>query len=225
LVPVEIKSRDIEIRRRRSGRFWRTFLVFQNGGTQYEVEIGAGGPSSALFLGGGIGSGSSPSLFSNLSDVLVTGLAGLDGVYWDAGTSRWKNRSLQQRREDLGLLIGKRQAKTSGYTVVATDRGSFIDYTSGTVTLALTAAATLGNGFSFAVYNSGSGTITVDPDGSETIRRAAATSTTITLTQGQGAILVCDGIGWSDLLYIASGGGGGGGLDHGQVMRRSYFRP
>lgn len=89
-----------------------------------------------------------------------------------------------------------RTAKTSTYAVTAVDRGYTIDCTSGTFSVTLAAAATLGSGFSFAVYNSGSGVITVDPNGSETIRSSAGSATTLVLNQGQGVLLMCDGVGF-----------------------------
>ena len=59
-------------------------------------------------------------------------------------------------------------AKSAGYTVLASDNKALLTCTN-TFTLALTAAATLGDGFTVDVYNSGSGNITIDPNASETI--------------------------------------------------------
>lgn len=86
-----------------------------------------------------------------------------------------------------------RRAVTATTTVTSTDRGYTIDCTSGTYDVALDAAATLGAGFPFVVYNSGSGTITVNPNASETLRTPSGTVTTIALTQGQGLFVLCDG--------------------------------
>lgn len=86
-----------------------------------------------------------------------------------------------------------RRAVTATTTVAATDRGYTIDCTSGTYDVAVTAAATLGSGFPFAVYNSGSGTVTVNPNGAETLRTPSGTVATIALTQGQGLFVLCDG--------------------------------
>lgn len=82
-------------------------------------------------------------------------------------------------------------AKTGAYTVVAGDRGKTLNC-SGTWSLALTAAATLGNGFMISVVNTGSGVITIDPNAGETIDGAS----TITLGAGLSAILVCTGSAW-----------------------------
>jgi hypothetical protein len=57
-------------------------------------------------------------------------------------------------------------------TVISSDKGKLIDC-SGTFTLSLTAAATLGDGFYFYIKNSGTGVVTIDPNGSETIDGAA----------------------------------------------------
>lgn len=59
-------------------------------------------------------------------------------------------------------------AKTGAYTAVAADFGLTLDC-SGTWTLGLTAAATLGDGWYCYVRNTGSGVITIDPNGAETI--------------------------------------------------------
>jgi hypothetical protein len=84
------------------------------------------------------------------------------------------------------------QVKTGVYTVVNTDRMTIIDCTSGTFTLTLTAAATLGNGFNYTVRNSGTGVVTVDANASETIDGLL----TITLQQGQAMSMFCDGSNW-----------------------------
>ncbi len=97
---------------------------------------------------------------------------------------------------NLGGMFATRAAKTSTYNVIAGDRGKLIDFTSGTVSLTFTAAATLGDGFAVAVWNSGSGTVTLDPNGSETIQDGAGSTTTNTLAQGQGGIVVCNGTGF-----------------------------
>lgn len=94
----------------------------------------------------------------------------------------------------MGALISGYLARTSAYTVVLGDRGKLIDC-SGTFTLAFTAAATLGAGFTVAVRNSGSGVITLDPAGTELID----TSTTITLQPNESHLVVCTGTAWRSL--------------------------
>jgi len=82
--------------------------------------------------------------------------------------------------------------KTGTYTVVAGDLGTIINCTSGTFTVSLTAAATLGSGFNCWVWNTGTGAITIDPSGAETIDGVS----TIVLRQGEGTQVVCSGTNW-----------------------------
>jgi hypothetical protein len=82
--------------------------------------------------------------------------------------------------------------KTGAYTVVAGDLGTIINCTSGTFTVSLTAAATLGSGFNCWVWNTGTGVITIDPNGAETIDG----NSTITLRKGEGMQIVCNGANW-----------------------------
>lgn len=114
----------------------------------------------------------------------------------------------------LGNVLNGKLTKTGAYTVVAADRGKVIDC-SGTWTLSVTAAATLGDGFSFAVWNRGAGNITIDPTLSETIDG----STTKVIGPGKFAIVFCNGSAFgtiglgfalSDLLALD---GSGSGLD------------
>ena len=79
--------------------------------------------------------------------------------------------------------------KTGAYTVVAGDLGTIINCTSGTFTVSLTAAATLGSGFNCWIWNTGTGTITIDPNGAETIDGNA----TFVLRKGQGVEIICTG--------------------------------
>ncbi len=82
--------------------------------------------------------------------------------------------------------------KTGAYTVVAGDAGTIINCTSGTFTVSLTAAATLGAGFNCWVWNTGTGAITIDPNSTETIDGVS----TLILRQGEGAQIACNGTNW-----------------------------
>lgn len=75
------------------------------------------------------------------------------------------------------------------YTAGAADRASTIVWTSGSGTLNITAAATLGNDWFVMVRNSGTGDLTVDPNSSELINSAS----TLTLSPGDSAIIVSNG--------------------------------
>lgn len=80
--------------------------------------------------------------------------------------------------------------KSAGYTAVAGDRGRVINFTTAGVTLALTAAATLGDGWwCIAANAASSGVVTIDPNGAETIDGA----TTITLQPGEACLIICSG--------------------------------
>lgn len=104
----------------------------------------------------------------------------------------------------LGAILCGSLDKSGAYTVVAADKGKVINCT-GTWTLSVTAAATLGDGFGFAVWNNGTGTITIDPSGSEQIDGA----TTKALAAGKLAIVYCDGVKFVTVGSVATGAGSG----------------
>ena len=103
--------------------------------------------------------------------------------------------------------------KSSGYTVTTSDRGKIIT-ASAALTLNVTAAATLGDGFVFGVWAKG-GAVTIDPSASEQVDGAV----TKVIGAGKCALVYCDGtafatvgVGFSmaDLLAVD---GAGSGLD------------
>lgn len=79
-------------------------------------------------------------------------------------------------------------SKSGSYTVVDDDFAKTFKCSS-SFTLALTAAATLGDGFVFEVRNTGSGVITIDPNSTEQIDAA----TTLVLVPGESCRIWCDG--------------------------------
>lgn len=84
-------------------------------------------------------------------------------------------------------------AKTTSYTVVASDAGKILNFTSsGGTTASLTAAATLGAGFSCTIWNTGTGLLTINPAGSETIDGR----TLHYLNNGEGMQIICTGTNW-----------------------------
>jgi hypothetical protein len=87
-------------------------------------------------------------------------------------------------------------AKTSSYTLLAADKEVLIDCTSGTFTLAFTAAATLGNTWAAYVRNSGTGDITLDPNGSETIDGL----TSYLMYPGEARLIFCDGTSFRSII-------------------------
>lgn len=78
--------------------------------------------------------------------------------------------------------------KTAAYTIVAADYGALIKC-NGSFTVALTAAATLGDKFKVHLRNTSTGIITLDPNGSETINERA----TVNLYPGESCTVICDG--------------------------------
>ncbi len=92
-------------------------------------------------------------------------------------------------RTNMGLnaLVNEQNA---GYTALESDRNKLIHYTgAGGVTLALTAAATLLDGWSVVVRNDAASSITINPDGAELIDGAA----TLTLEPTRAINIYCTG--------------------------------
>jgi len=119
----------------------------------------------------------------------------------------------------IGGPLDIRVAKTAGFTVALADRGYIFECTSGTFTIALTAAATLGAHFSCVIFNSGSGVITIDPDSAETIRDATSSAATKTLAQGEAAIIHCNGTSWLMMKFAVGGGGSSGPTNYTELRR------
>ena len=88
--------------------------------------------------------------------------------------------------------------KSSGYTIVAADRGKIIDCTT-TLELELTAAATLGAGF-YVIIKANGGDVTIDPNSTENINGASAS---LVLLNGQQAVIACTGSAWHSVLVTA----------------------
>lgn len=119
---------------------------------------------------------------------------------------------------------------TSTDTLIASDQGKLVNC-SGTFTLSVTAAATLGNGWWCYVRNTGTGTITLDPSGTEKVDGVATgpvagtillacngTSFTAVKIGGFDTLqLLTSGTSWTAPLGVrrarvrGCGGGGGGG--------------
>lgn len=78
-------------------------------------------------------------------------------------------------------------SKAAAYTALVADRSKLIRSTA-TMTLSLTAAATLGDGWFINVI-ADTGTLTIDPNGAETVDGSA----TIDITEGQSSLIYCDG--------------------------------
>lgn len=92
----------------------------------------------------------------------------------------------------LGLLGTTFETKSGNYTVTTDDKGKYFD-SQGTFTFSLPAAATAGNGFVFAVFNSDVGKVTINPDGAELVNGLS----TIVLYPGDFVTLTCDATEWA----------------------------
>lgn len=154
-------------------------LPGQNVGTTYEAVFSDGSNASWRRT-------HPQSTSSNTGRVLKS--TGVDG-FPDTTSLQWDWDAYQ------GL-----QSKSADYTIALTDRGSTL-LCSNTITISVTAAATLGSKFYCRVINAGSGLVTIDPNGSETITIPGLSSkTTIILIPGEGVDLMCDGSNFTALL-------------------------
>lgn len=140
----------------------------------------------------------------NTNDITLT----LNTTFLQAANNLSDLTNLATALSNLAAPFSSRAAKTGAYTVIASDRGKVIQATSGTWTLSLTAAATLGDAFTFQVFNSGTGVITIDPNGSEAIQDYTSSATTKSLAQGEGGIVACTSTGWIFLKTAAPTSGG-----------------
>ena len=111
-------------------------------------------------------------------------------------TGTWPNQTIAATGGGGGGSATKTISnKTAAYTIVSGDLGTIINCTSGTFTVSLTAAASLGSGFTCTIWNTSTtltDAITIDPAGAETIDG----KTTLILRVGEGLSVVCDGTNW-----------------------------
>ena len=141
----------------------------------------------------GISTATSPAATEgDLKNFLTNQRAFLDGLF---GTSGEKPAT----RAALQVPLHSKTDKSGAYTVVAADQGRVLNC-SGTWTLSLAPAATLGDGFLFAVMNSGVGTITIDPSSTEKIDGL----TTKTLSAAKLLLVYCNGTSFSSVGSVDS---------------------
>lgn len=88
-----------------------------------------------------------------------------------------------------GIGTMSRSARTSNTILGASNKGNYIDITSGTFTQTFDASATLGDGWYCHIRNSGTGDITIDPSGSETCDGL----TSFIMYPGEARLVQCDG--------------------------------
>ena len=124
---------------------------------------------------------SSNSAYSGISILGTAPVSNFDDALRDLG-------AMIRSGMDTGNIMGSAYlTKSAGYTALTTDRGKTINCTA-TLTLALTAAATLGSGWICFVKANG-GDVTIDPNGAETVDGAS----TYVIYDGQDAEIICDG--------------------------------
>jgi hypothetical protein len=112
-----------------------------------------------------------------------------------SSTSNWKLQSIPKVYSATSTSTKTISNQASAYTVVASDLGKIINCTSGTFTVGLTAAASLGSGFTCTIWNTSNTStdaITIDPNLTETIDGVA----TLVLRRGEGLAIVCNGTNW-----------------------------
>lgn len=80
-------------------------------------------------------------------------------------------------------------SQSGNFTITAAHRAALLNYTGGTGTAAVTAAATLGDNFFCLLRNSGTGVLTIDPSGAELIDNAGS----VALQPGESTIVACSG--------------------------------
>lgn len=183
------------------------YTIADQTGANWEVGIGtytsAGNTLSRDTVLASSNSGALVTFTAGTKDVFVTypaGRATYQGGTFSlvAGsnvtiTGTWPNQTIAA--SSGGSATKTISNKTAAYTVVAGDLGTIINCTSGTFTVSLTAAASLGSGFTCTIWNTSSTStdaITIDPAGAETIDGVA----TLILRRGEGLAIVCDGTNW-----------------------------
>lgn len=85
--------------------------------------------------------------------------------------------------------------RSVNYTVGSADRDQLINWTGGSGTISLPAAATVGNNFYIQLRNSGSGALSIAPAGADQINGGNS----LTFNVNDSAFLVTDGTGWFTL--------------------------
>ena len=111
------------------------------------------------------------------------------------------DNALREYMKEEADAVTRHVVKTVGsYTPVLTDHNQFWRCT-GAVTLNLTAAATLTDGWALWIRANG-GAVTIDPSGAETIDGAA----TLVLVDGQQAVVICTGTTFFTVMVGGTGG-------------------
>ncbi len=124
----------------------------------------------------------------------ITALSIGEGLESDTDTLRVKLDGTSIGRGEDGIKRDEpHDRKTGDYVALLADNGKIIEMDKATaVTLTLTAAADLSEGWFIDVHNSGAGVLTIDGDSTELVDDEE----TIELVTGEGIRIVCDGTGF-----------------------------
>lgn len=136
---------------------------------------------------------------SFLGDLVTTNPDGADSKGQGDDHIRLMKSVLQATFTGMIGRAWRSQTKGGTYTPIATDNMSVLNCTTG-LTLNLTAAATLGNGWVTLVHANG-GNVTVDPNAAELINGAAS----IVIPNGYSALVMCDGSGFVAAMFARNG--------------------
>ena len=116
-------------------------------------------------------------------------------LQYDSTTSRWRMIGGTGGSAGGPASMTRRTITTTD-TMVGSDKGNIVEATSGTFTLAFTAAATLGNGWWSIISNTGTGDVTLDPNSTEQIDGL----TTWVLYPGGSILVMCTGTAFESVL-------------------------
>lgn len=122
-----------------------------------------------------------------IGDLVNTNPSGSDFKFEGDNHLRLVKQTIQNTFPGFVGRLNRTITKGSGYTPVLNDSHALITCTA-PLTLSLTAAATLGNGWMIPVFASG-GDVTIDPNGAETVNG----QTTVAIPSGYVGLLFCDG--------------------------------
>lgn len=172
-------------------------VLTKNSGTNYDTGWATPAVPAGVATGGLTGQVLTKNSYTDYDTLWAT--PSTDGLVRTGGAAGYVLTKVTGNDYDMAWMASGSNttlsAKTSAYTVIAGDAGTVINCTSGTFTVSLTAAATLGAGFRCWVWNTSntvSHVITIDPAGTATIDGA----TTLLIRRGEGFEILCDGTNW-----------------------------
>jgi hypothetical protein len=134
-----------------------------------------------------------------IASLTETNPDGADAKYEGDNHLRLIKATIKNTFPGMAGRVWRKQSKGSGYTPVLADQMSWIECTAN-LTLSLTAAATLGNGWLIIAHGNG-GNVTLDPNGAELVNGLA----TLVVPNGWAALVFCDGTGfWAFMMQTTA---------------------